>query len=126
MPLVTFKDAKVAEVAVNVPVLTEVVVNAPAAKSPLLSLLTSVLGVLVDVAELTDDATVVIVADETPPTLFTVAAFVTFAVPSNAGLVYATSPVVEIVLGVVSPLAVPLNVPAKLVDVTELSPVTLV
>ena len=30
------------------------------------------------------------------------------------------------VLPVVNPLAVPLNVPAKLVDVTELSPVTLV
>lgn len=30
------------------------------------------------------------------------------------------------VLPVVNPLAVPLNVPVKLVDVTELSPVTLV
>ena len=36
------------------------------------------------------------------------------------------SPVVDIVLAVVNPLAVPLNVPVKLVDVTELNPATLV
>ena len=47
----------------------------------------------------------------TPPTLFTVAVLVTFTVPLNNGLVYATSPVVDIVLAVVNPLAVPLKVP---------------
>ena len=46
----------------------------PVEKPPLLSLLTIVLGVLVYVAELTDDATVVIVDELTPPTLFTVGA----------------------------------------------------
>ena len=54
------------------------------------------------------------------------AAAVTSAVPLNVGLVYVTSPVADIVLPVVNPLAVPLKVPVKLVDVTELSPVTLV
>ena len=53
-------------VPLNVPVMV------PVEKSPLLSLLTIVLGVLVEVAELTAEATVVIVDDETPPTLFTV------------------------------------------------------
>jgi hypothetical protein len=69
---------------------------------------------------------VAIVDELTPPTLFTVAVPVTSCVPLNAGLVYVTSPVVDIVLPVVNPLAVPLNVPVKFVDVTELSPVTLV
>ena len=36
------------------------------------------------------------------------------------------SPVVDIVLAVVNPLAVPLNVPVKLVDVTELNPAIVV
>jgi len=61
-------------VKVNVPDDIAVAVMVTAAKLPLPSLLTIVLGVLVDVAELTDDATVVIVDDETPPTLFTVGA----------------------------------------------------
>ena len=53
-------------VPLNVPVIV------PVEKPPLPSLLTIVLGVLVDVAELTDDATVVIVDELTPPTLLTV------------------------------------------------------
>jgi hypothetical protein len=73
------------DVVVKVPVLIEVdeifpvdvkdvaVIN-PAAKLPLPSLFTIVLGVLTDVAELTDDAIEVIVDDSTPPTLFTVVA----------------------------------------------------
>jgi hypothetical protein len=44
----------------------------PVEKSPLPSRLTIVLGVLTDVAEFTFDATVVIVDELTPPTLFTV------------------------------------------------------
>ena len=91
-----------------------VAVIVPVAKSPLKSRLTIVLGVLIDVAEKTDDAIVVIVDDKTPPTLFIVAAPVTSDVPLNAGLVYDTSPVVEIVLPVVNALAldaVPLKVP---------------
>ena len=71
-------------------------------------------AVLDEVAEFTAEATVVIVDDDTPPTLFTVAAAVTSAVPLNVGLVYATSPVVDMVLPVVNALAldaVPLNVP---------------
>jgi len=44
----------------------------PVEKSPLLSLLTIVFGVLSDVAESTFDATVVIVDEITPPTLLTV------------------------------------------------------
>lgn len=85
---------KVNEVVVIVPVITEVddmfpvdtsdeAVIAPAAKSPLPSLLTIVFAVLEDVAEFTDEATEVIVDDNTPPTLFTVAAPVTSAVPLN-------------------------------------------
>ena len=53
-------------VPLNVPVMV------PVEKPPLTSLLTIVLGVLVEVAELTDDATVVIVDELTPPTLLTV------------------------------------------------------
>ena len=49
-----------------------VVVIVPAAKLPAPSLLTIVFDVLSDVAELTDDATVVIVDESTPPTLFTI------------------------------------------------------
>ena len=89
---------KINEVAVIVPVFNEVeeifpddvkdvaVIN-PAAKPPLPSRLTSVLAVLDEVAEFTVDATVVIVDELTPPTLFTVAAAVTSAVPLNVGLV---------------------------------------
>ena len=55
-------------VPLNVPVMV------PVEKPPLLSLLTIVFEVLSDVAESTDDATVVIVDDKTPPTLFTVGA----------------------------------------------------
>ena len=53
-------------VPLNVPVIV------PVEKSPLPSLFTIVFGVLDDVAESTFDATVVIVDDTTPPTLFTV------------------------------------------------------
>ena len=53
-------------VPLNVPVIV------PVEKPPEPSRLTIVLGVLVEVAELTDDATVVIVDELTPPTLFTV------------------------------------------------------
>ena len=53
-------------VPLNVPVIV------PVEKSPLTSLLTIVFGVLDDVADSTFDATVVIVDDTTPPTLFTV------------------------------------------------------
>ena len=59
---------------VNVPDDIAVAVMVPAAKLPLTSLLTIVFAVLDDVAESTFDATVVIVDDETPPTLFTVGA----------------------------------------------------
>ena len=59
----------------------------PAAKLPLTSLLTIVFAVLDDVAESTSDATVVIVDEFTPPTLFTVAAPVTSVVPLNDSLV---------------------------------------
>ena len=52
----------------------KVPVIVPVEKSPLLSLLTIVLGVLSDVAESTFDDTVVIVDELTPPTLFTVGA----------------------------------------------------
>ena len=113
-------------VKLNVPDDKAVAVIAPTTKSPAPSLFTIVFAKLDDVAEFTAEATVVIVDDETPPTLFTEAAPVTSAVPLNTALVYAISPVVDIVLPVVNPLAVPLNVPVKLVDVTELSPVTLV
>ena len=89
---------KVNEVAVIVPVFNEVeemfpddtiavAVIVPAAKSPLPSLFTIVFAVLEDVAEFTVDAIEVIVEDETPPTLFTVAAAVISAVPLNVGLV---------------------------------------
>ena len=50
----------------------KVPVIVPVEKSPLLSLFTIVLGVLVDVAESTFDTTVVIVDALTPPTLVTV------------------------------------------------------
>ena len=50
----------------------KVPVIVPVEKPPLTSLFTIVLGVLSDVAEFTDDATVVIVDELTPPTLFTV------------------------------------------------------
>ena len=62
---------------------------------------------------------------ETTPVFASVVTKFKFAVPSKLP-VDVTSPVVSIVLGVVNPLAVPLNVPVKLVDVTELNPVTLV
>lgn len=86
------------EVAVIFPVLTEVddmfpvdtsdvAVIPPAAKPPLPSLFTIVLGVLSDVAESTFDATDVIVDEFTPPTLLIVAVPVTSAVPLNAPLV---------------------------------------
>jgi hypothetical protein len=86
------------EVAVIVPVFneveeifpvdtTDVAVIMPAAKPPLPSLLTIVLAVLDAVADNTFDATVVIVEDDTPPTLFTVAAAVISCVPLNVGLV---------------------------------------
>ena len=89
---------KLNEVAVIVPVLTEVddmfpvdtsdeaVIN-PAAKPPLLSLLTIVFDKLSDVADSTSDATDVIVDEFTPPTLLIVAVPVTSAVPLNAVLV---------------------------------------
>ena len=113
---------KVNEVAVIVPVFNEVedilpddtsdvAVIAPAAKPPLPSLLTIVFAVLDAVAEL---IAVAIVVDETPPTLFTVAAPLTSAVPLNAPLVYVTSPVVDMVLPIVNAFAldaVPLKVP---------------
>ena len=44
----------------------------PVEKPPLPSRLTIVFGVFDDVAEITDDATLVIVDELTPPTLFTV------------------------------------------------------
>ena len=50
----------------------DVAVIAPAAKFPLPSRLTIVFAVFDDVAEFTADATVVIVDELTPPTLFTV------------------------------------------------------
>ena len=89
---------KLNEVAVIVPVLTEVddmfpvdttdvAVISPAANPPLPSLFTIVLGVLVDVADCTSDATDVIVDEFTPPTLLIVAVPVTSAVPLNAPLV---------------------------------------
>ena len=52
----------------------KVPVIVPVEKPPLPSLLTMVLGVLFDVAEFTAEATVVIVEELTPPTLFTVGA----------------------------------------------------
>jgi len=89
---------KVNEVAVIVPVFNEVeeilpedtsdvAVIAPAAKPPLPSRLTIVFIVFDDVAEFTDEATVVIVDELTPPTLLTVAAAVISCVPLNVGLV---------------------------------------
>jgi len=89
---------KLNEVAVIVPVFneveeilpvdtTDVAVISPAAKLPLPSRLTIVFAVLDAVADNTDDATDVIVDELTPPTLFTVAAAVTSAVPLNVGLV---------------------------------------
>jgi hypothetical protein len=66
---------------------TEVAVIAPAAKPPLTSRLTIVFAVLDAVADNTDDATVVMVVDKIPPTLFTVAAPVTSEVPLNVELV---------------------------------------
>ena len=74
-------------VKLKVPEDIAVAVIEPAAKSPLASRLTIVFAVLVDVAESTFDATVVIVDELTPPTVFIVAAPVTSAVPLNAGLV---------------------------------------
>ena len=53
---------------------TDVAVILPALKSPLPSLFTMVFAVFKDVAEPTSDATVVIVDEFTPPTLFTVGA----------------------------------------------------
>ena len=68
-------------VPLNVPVIM------PVEKPPLASLLTIVFAVLDAVAEFTVEATVVIVDELTPPTLFTVAAAVTSCVPLKAGLV---------------------------------------
>jgi len=66
----------------------KVPVMVPVEKPPLTSRLTIVLGVLVDVAEFTDDATFVMVDELTPPTLFTVGksavppkSFVNFKIP---------------------------------------------
>ena len=59
-------------VKLNVPDEIAVAVIVPAAKSPLLSRLTIVIGVLVEVADNTDDAIVVIVDEITPPTLLTI------------------------------------------------------
>ena len=85
VPPVTLNVFVTSDVVVKVPVLSDVdeifpvdvndvaVIN-PAAKPPLPSLLTIVLAVLEEVAESTFDATVVIVDDNTPPTLFTVGA----------------------------------------------------
>jgi len=98
-PLATLNGvAKLKEVAVIVPVFneveeifpddtTDVAVIIPAAKPPLPSLFTSMFAVLDEVAESTFDATVVIVVELTPPTLFTVAAAVISCVPLNVGLV---------------------------------------
>ena len=66
---------------------SEVAVIAPAAKPPLPSLFTSVFAVLDAVAAFTVEATVVIVDELTPPTLFTVAAAVISCVPLKLGLV---------------------------------------
>jgi hypothetical protein len=65
----------------------KVPVMVPVEKSPLASLLTIVFTILEEVAEFTDDATVVIVDELTPPTLFTEAAPVTSVVPLNDVLV---------------------------------------
>ena len=69
---------------VNVPDEIAVAVMVPAAKLPLTSLFTIVFAVFDDVAEV---IAVAIVDELTPPTLFTVAAAVTSAVPLNVGLV---------------------------------------
>ena len=78
-------------VPLNVPVMV------PVEKPPLLSLLTIVFEVLSDVAESTDDATVVIVDDKTPPTLFTVGksavppkSFANFKIPFLVAVASAT------------------------------------
>ena len=82
VPPVTLNVFVTSDVVVKVPVLIEVdeifpvdvndvaVIN-PAAKPPLPSLFTIVFAVLEEVAESTFDATVVIVDELTPPTLFT-------------------------------------------------------
>ena len=92
LPPVTLNVFVTSEVDVIVPVFTEVdeifpedvndvaVIN-PAAKPPLPSRLTIMFAVFVDVAESTFDDTVVIVVDDTPPTLFTVG---TAAVPPKS------------------------------------------
>jgi hypothetical protein len=92
LPPVTLNVFVTSEVAVKVPVLTEVdeifpddvkevaVIN-PAAKPPLPSRLTIIFAVLDAVAEFTADDTVVIVEDKTPPTLFTTG---TAAVPPKS------------------------------------------
>ena len=55
----------------------------PVEKSPLASRLTIVLGALIEVASFSTEANLDIVDEFTPPTLFTVAAPVTSAVPLN-------------------------------------------
>jgi len=59
----------------------KVPVMVPVENPPLISLLTIVFGVLSDVAESTFDATVEIVDDETPPTLFVVVVNVPVPLP---------------------------------------------
>ena len=61
---------------------------------------------------------------EVTPDAAKVATPVTFPVPSKDPLVYVTSPVVEIVLPVVKPVAVPDKLPMNVVDVNEVNPVT--
>ena len=58
-------------VKLNVPDDIAVAVIVPAAKLPVPSLFIIVFAVLFEVADNTDDATVVIVDDATPPTVFT-------------------------------------------------------
>ena len=71
VPPVTFKVPVLIEVDDIFPDdTTEVAVTAPAAKPPISSLLTIVFAVLFAVADNTDDATVVMVDDITPPTVF--------------------------------------------------------
>ena len=59
----------------------KVPVMVPVEKPPLPSLLTIVFGVLTEVADKTEDATVVIVDESTPPTLFIVVVNVPVPLP---------------------------------------------
>ncbi len=89
-------------VKLNVPVDIAVAEIVPAAKLPLPSRLTIRFGVFSDVAELTDDATVVIVDDKTPPTLLTLGKS---AVPPKSfdNFIIPFSVVVAIVADIVPP-----------------------